>query len=92
MYVHTGDCWNAGKRSKGITRSTRCARSPRAARQPARTAGRTPRSAFRTAYSGAARLPCAHLPSRHALQEGEGAFDLPFGDLDRLGEQFAVSC
>ncbi|KPI12164.1 hypothetical protein OK006_11116 [Actinobacteria bacterium OK006] len=22
MYVHTGDCWNAGKRSKGVTRDT----------------------------------------------------------------------
>ncbi|MFF0163853.1 DUF6233 domain-containing protein [Streptomyces sp. NPDC005263] len=27
VYVHAGDCWNAGKRSRGVTREQGCVRS-----------------------------------------------------------------
>ncbi|MFF1324249.1 DUF6233 domain-containing protein [Streptomyces chartreusis] len=42
VYVHVGDCWNAGKRSKGITRDEACAHSPSNACRSASTAVWTP--------------------------------------------------
>ncbi|GAX57154.1 hypothetical protein SO3561_08724 [Streptomyces olivochromogenes] len=92
MYVHTGDCWNAGKRSKGVTRDT-ALRALTEGGAPACPPCR-PDTALGILEGLFRRCSAAvHSPSaRHALQEGEDAFDLLLGDLDRLGEQFAVSC
>ncbi|MEU0821812.1 DUF6233 domain-containing protein [Streptomyces mirabilis] len=92
MYVHTGHCWNAGKRSKGVTKDTAL---------HALTEDGAPACPHRRPDTALGileglfgrRTATVHSPStRHALQEGEGAFDLLLGDRDHLGEQFAVSC
>lgn len=66
VYVHTGDCWNAGKRSKGVDRKRACTRSPRAYR-PARTADRTAHSATWKGESDAAE-PAAGRALPHAFR------------------------